>query len=100
MPKSLSELYLIALLDRLGILASQRFALPALGRGRRSRPARKMIRRVKLLEMCAESPASGARFVRPRHCLRRLCLNIVRRRICILLRNDNFEADRKLQKTR
>ena len=44
--------------------ASQRFALPALGRGRRSRPARKMIRRRKLLEICAESPASGARFVR------------------------------------
>jgi len=43
--------------------ACQRFALPALGRGRRSRPTRKMIRRVKLLEMCAESPASGARFV-------------------------------------
>jgi hypothetical protein len=42
---------------------AQRFALPALGRGRRSRPARKMIRRVKLLGMCAESPASGARFV-------------------------------------
>jgi len=33
------------------------------GGGRRSRPTRKMIRRVKLLEMCAESPASGARFV-------------------------------------
>ena len=43
---------------------AQRFALPALGRGRRSRPARKMKRRVKLLGMCAESPASGARFVR------------------------------------
>ena len=42
---------------------AQRFALPALGRGRRSRPARKMLRRVKLLGMCAESPASGARFV-------------------------------------
>ncbi len=43
---------------------AQRFALPALGRGRRSRPARKMLRRRKLLEICAESPASGARFVR------------------------------------
>ena len=42
---------------------AQRFALPALGQGRRSRPARKMLRRVKLPEMCAESPASGARFV-------------------------------------
>jgi len=42
---------------------AQRFALPALGRGRRSRPTRKMIRRRKLLGMCAESPASGARFV-------------------------------------
>ncbi len=30
------------------------------GRGRRSRPTGKMIRRRKLLEMCAESPASGA----------------------------------------
>jgi len=44
--------------------AAQRFALPALGRGRRSRPTRKRLRRRKLLEMCAESPASGARFVR------------------------------------
>ena len=44
-------------------LNAQRFALPALGRGRRSRPARKMVRRRKLLEICAESPASGARFV-------------------------------------
>ncbi len=43
--------------------ASQRFALPALGWGRRSRPARKITRRRKLLEVCAESPASGARFV-------------------------------------
>jgi len=43
--------------------ACQRFALPALGRGRRSRPARKMKRRRKLLEIAAESPASGARFV-------------------------------------
>jgi hypothetical protein len=43
--------------------AAQRFALPALGRGRRSRPARKMLRRRKMLEMCADSPASGARFV-------------------------------------
>ena len=43
--------------------SAQRFALPALGRGRRSRPTRKMIRRRKMLGMCAESPASGARFV-------------------------------------
>jgi len=43
--------------------AAQRHALPALGRGRRSRPARKMLRRRKLLEIAAESPASGARFV-------------------------------------
>jgi len=42
---------------------AQRIALPALGRGRRSRPTREMIGRVKLLGMCAESPASGARFV-------------------------------------
>ncbi len=44
-------------------LSAQRFALPALGQGRRSRPARKMLRRMKMLGMCAESPASGARFV-------------------------------------
>jgi hypothetical protein len=43
--------------------ASQRFALPALGRGWRSRPARKRLRRRKLPEIAAESPASGARFV-------------------------------------
>jgi len=43
--------------------ACQRFALPALGRGRRSRPTGKMKRRRKLLEIAAESPASGARFV-------------------------------------
>ncbi len=43
--------------------SAQRFALPALGRGRRSRPTRKMIRRGKLLEIAADSPASGARFV-------------------------------------
>jgi len=39
---------------------AQRFALPALGRGRRSRPTGKMLRRGKLLEICAESPASGS----------------------------------------
>ena len=33
-------------------------------RGRRSRPARKRLRRRKRLGMCAESPASGARLVR------------------------------------
>jgi len=43
--------------------AFQRFALPALGRGRRSRPARKRTRRRKMPEIAAESPASGARFV-------------------------------------
>ena len=42
---------------------AQRIALPALGRGRRSRPTGKMKRRVKMPEICAESPASGARFV-------------------------------------
>ena len=41
-----------------------RFALPALGRGRRSRPVRKMKRRSKLLGICAEFPASSASFVR------------------------------------
>ncbi len=45
------------------IAVAQRFALPALGRGRRSRPAGKMVRRRKLPEIAAESPASGARFV-------------------------------------
>jgi len=49
--------------------AAQRFALPALGRGRRSRPTRKMIRRRKLLEICTDSPASGARFVGQPACL-------------------------------
>ena len=48
-------------------LAAQRFALPALGRGRRSRPARKMLRRVKLLEICARRkaavPSVGCTFV-------------------------------------
>ncbi len=43
--------------------AAERFALPALGRGRRSRPTGKMLRRRKMLGMCADSPASGARFV-------------------------------------
>jgi len=43
--------------------AAQRFELPALGRGRRSRPTRKTLRRRKMLENGAESPASGARFV-------------------------------------
>jgi len=43
--------------------ASQRFALPTLGRTAERRPTRKKIRRVKMLEMCAESPASGTRFV-------------------------------------
>ena len=52
--------------------AAERFALPALGRGRRSRPARKMIRRVKLLEIAAESPASGARFVSPHFAIKLL----------------------------
>ncbi len=45
------------------LLSAQRFALPALGRGRRSRPTGKMLRRRKLLEIAADSPASGARFV-------------------------------------
>ena len=43
--------------------AAERHALPALGRGRRSRPARKMIRRRKLLEMCARPPDSPQRQV-------------------------------------
>jgi len=37
--------------------------LPALGRGRRSRPTRKMPRCRKMLENAAESPASDARSV-------------------------------------
>jgi len=56
---------------------AQRFALPALGRGRRSRPTRKMIRRRKLLEIAAESPASGARFVR-----------------CVRVEQDTFDNNR------
>jgi hypothetical protein len=42
---------------------AQRFALLALGRTARSRPIGKMLRRRKLLENAAESPASSARFV-------------------------------------
>jgi hypothetical protein len=63
MPYVLQALNLI--FSRANILqgACQRFALPALGWGRRSRPTGKMIRRRKLLGICAESPASGARFV-------------------------------------
>jgi hypothetical protein len=38
-------------------------ALPALGRGRRSRPTGKMIRLEKCLRFSPESPASGARCV-------------------------------------
>jgi len=43
--------------------ACQRFALPALGRAAERRPTGKMLRRRKRLEIAAESPASGARFV-------------------------------------
>ena len=39
-------------------LQVQRFALPALGRGRRSRPIRKMLRSRKLLGVCAR-PTGG-----------------------------------------
>jgi len=42
---------------------AQRFALPALGRAAERRPIGKMLRRRKMLENAAESPASGARFV-------------------------------------
>ncbi len=55
---------------------AQRFALPALGWGRRSRPTGKMLKRRKLLEICAESPASGARFVGTLLTLRRLTCHI------------------------
>ena len=37
--------------------------IPALGRGRRSRPPGKMLRRRKMLEITPDFPASGARFV-------------------------------------
>jgi len=40
--------------------ATQRFAVPALGRERRSHPLGKKLRRRKTLENGAESPASGA----------------------------------------
>jgi len=43
--------------------AAQRFALPALGRAAERRPIGKRLRRRKMLENGAESPASGARFV-------------------------------------
>lgn len=45
--------------------ASQRFALPALGRAAERRPTGKMLRRGKMLGIAPESPASGARFVSP-----------------------------------
>ena len=52
--------------------ATQRLALPALGQGRRSRPARKRLRRRKLLEM-AQNPqrqvhALLAGVDLPKHC--------------------------------
>ena len=40
---------------------AQRYALPALGRGRRSRPTGKMLRRRKLLEIAARPPGSPRR---------------------------------------
>jgi hypothetical protein len=43
--------------------SAQRFALPALGRAAERRPIGKRLRRRKMLENAAESPASGARFV-------------------------------------
>jgi len=43
--------------------ASQRFALPALGRAAGRRPIGKRLRRRKMLGIAPESPASGARFV-------------------------------------
>jgi len=43
--------------------ATQRFALPALGRAAERRPTGKMLRRRKRLGIAPESPASGARFV-------------------------------------
>jgi len=43
--------------------ACQRFALPALGRAAGRRPIGKRLRRRKMLENGAESPASGARSV-------------------------------------
>jgi len=43
--------------------ASQRFALPALGRAAGRRPTGKMLRRRKMPGIAPESPASGARFV-------------------------------------
>jgi len=43
--------------------ATQRFALPALGRAAERRPIGKMLRRRKRLGIAPDSPASGARFV-------------------------------------
>jgi hypothetical protein len=53
---------------------AQRFALPALGRAAERRPTGKMLRRRKMLENAAESPASGARFVRRVLILHGICL--------------------------
>jgi hypothetical protein len=60
--------------DAIGVFApvTQRFALLALGRTVRSRPIGKMIRRRKLLEIAAESPAYRARFVSPLLCFKTL----------------------------
>jgi hypothetical protein len=53
--------------------ASQRFALPALGRAAGRRPTGKMLRRRKLLGIAPESPASGARFVGTLLTIKRPC---------------------------
>ncbi len=70
--------------------AAERFALPALGRGRRSRPTGKMLRRRKLLEIAADSPASGARFVGQFLALRLFCYDKRRNTsgFCSAIRNN------------
>jgi hypothetical protein len=78
--------------------ASQRFALPALGRGRRSHPARKMKRRRKLPEMCAESPASGARFVSPLFILEETVLKKYSNTLVVGMRLSEITAYRVCQR--
>jgi hypothetical protein len=61
----LSQITLIGFLI-FELRSTQRLALLALGRAAGRLPIRKMIRRRKILENAAESPASSARFVSQR----------------------------------
>ena len=58
-----TSLLSLSFINDFPMTSAQRFALSALGRAAERRPTGKMLRRRKLLEIAAESPASGARFV-------------------------------------